>query len=72
MLPPHIVNYDAFRGTGYFPGGEEEAYHMEADDKWLIATSEIPLASYYADEVLEEKDLPKKFCSLSPCYRREA
>lgn len=72
MYPPHIVNYDAFRGTWYFPWGEEDAYNMEADEKRLIATSEIPLTSYHSDEILEEKELPKKYTSMTPCYRREA
>lgn len=69
---PNIVNYDAFRGTGYFPGGEEDAYQLERDEKWLIATAEIPLASYHADEILMEEELPKKYVAMSPCYRREA
>ncbi len=45
---------------------------MERDEKWLIATAEIPLAAYHSDEVLEEAELPKKYVALSPCYRREA
>lgn len=57
---PHLVNPDCLVGTGYFPGGEEDAYWMERDDQWLIATSEIPLTSYYANEVLSEQELPKK------------
>ncbi len=69
---PNIVNYEAFRGTGYFPGGEEDAYQLERDEKWLIATAEIPLAGYHSDELLTEEELPKKYVAMSPCYRREA
>ena len=69
---PNIVNTDCLVGTGYFPGGEEDAYRLERDDQWMIATSEIPLTSYYSGEILAEADLPKKFVGLSPCYRREA
>lgn len=69
---PNIVNYDCFRGTWYFPGGEEDAYQIERDEKWLIATAEIPLAAYHSDEILEESELPKKYVAMSPCYRREA
>ncbi len=73
MEPPHIVNYLAMMGTGYFPGGEEQAYHLdERDDKFLIGTSEVSVASYHANEVLSFDELPKKYIGYSPCYRREA
>ena len=45
---------------------------MERDNQWLIGTSEIPVTAYHMDEILEEKDLPKKYCGYSACYRREA
>jgi len=69
---PNIVNTDCLVGTGYFPGGEEDAYRMERDDQWLIGTSEIPVTSYHSGEILQETDLPKKYLGYSPCYRREA
>ena len=69
---PNMVNTECLIGTGYFPGGEEDAYWLERDDQWMIATAEIPLTSYYSGEILAETDLPKKFVGLSPCYRREA
>ncbi|GHW02847.1 serine--tRNA ligase [candidate division SR1 bacterium] len=69
---PNIVNTDCLVGTGYFPGGEEDAYRLERDDQWMIATAEIPLTSYYSGEILTSSDLPKKLVGLSPCYRREA
>lgn len=72
MAVPNIVNTQCLLGTGYFPGGEEDAYRMERDDQRLIGTSEIPVTAYHMDEVLEEKDLPKKYCGYSACYRREA
>lgn len=72
--PPHIVRYEAMMGTGYFPGGEESAYHLDTrdDNMYLIGTSEVPVAAYHMDEILEEKDLPKRYAGHSPCYRREA
>lgn len=72
--PPHIVNYRAMMGTGYFPGGEEMAYHLDSrdDDKYLIGTSEVSLVSYSADEIFSLDQLPKKYAGYSPCYRREA
>lgn len=72
MNVPNIVNPECLIGTGYFPWGEEDAYRMERDDQRLIWTSEIPVTAYHMDEVLDEKDLPKKYCGYSACYRREA
>ncbi|MCR5411785.1 MAG: serine--tRNA ligase [Patescibacteria group bacterium] len=69
---PNIVNTSCLVGTGYFPGGEEDAYRLERDDQWMIATAEIPLTSYYSGDILAENELPKKMVGLSPCYRREA
>ncbi len=74
MNPPHIVNYKAMMGTGYFPGGEDMAYHLDErdDDFYLIGTSEVPLAAYHLDETLDIEALPKRYAGYSPCYRREA
>lgn len=72
MNVPNIVNPECLVGTGYFPGGEEDAYWMERDNQRLIGTSEIPVTAYHMDEVLDEKELPKKYCGYSACYRREA
>ena len=69
---PHFVSPQCFEGTGYFPGGEDDAYHLTKDDMYLIATAEIPLYSYYSGEILAEADLPKLMAGYSPCYRREA
>ena len=69
---PNIVNTSCLVGTGYFPGGEEDAYRLERDDQWMIATAEIPLTSYYSGDIIAENELPKKMVGLSPCYRREA
>ena len=49
---PNIVNPECLMGTGYFPGGEEDAYWMERDNQWLIGTSEIPVTAYHMGEVL--------------------
>lgn len=74
MDPPHIVNYRAMMGTSYFPGGEENAYHLDERDSelYLIGTSEVPVASYHADEILERASLPRRYAGFSACYRREA
>ncbi|PJA47859.1 MAG: serine--tRNA ligase [candidate division SR1 bacterium CG_4_9_14_3_um_filter_40_9] len=72
MNVPNIVNPECLVGTGYFPGGEEDAYRMERDNQRLIGTSEIPVTAYHMDEILTEDGLPKKYCGYSACYRREA
>lgn len=72
MVVPHLVNEACMIGTGYFPGGEEQAYRCEQDGLSLIGTSEVPVASYHMDEILEESELPKRYCGVSTCYRREA
>lgn len=74
MEPPHIVKYAAMMGTGYFPGGEEQAYQLDNRDKdhYLIGTSEVSVCAYHTDEILEEDNLPLRYAGYSPCYRREA
>lgn len=69
MGVPWMVNPGFFVGTGYFPWGVED--HYKVDEKALIGTSEVSLTSYYAGEILNEKDLPVKLIALSPCFRRE-
>ena len=72
MIVPHLVKDIAMYGTAYFPGGEEQAYTCEKDELYLIGTAEVPVTSYHYDEILDEKDLPRHYCGISPCYRREA
>ena len=74
MDPPHIVTHQAMLATGYFPGGEEMAYHLDQRDggMHLIGTAEVPVASYHSDEILALEELPKRYAGYSPCYRREA
>jgi len=74
MDPPHIVKWDAMMGTSYFPGGEDQAYHLDERDPdfYLIGTSEVSVASYHEAEILDEANLPLRYAGYSPCYRREA
>lgn len=72
MVPPMIVREQVMRGTGYLPGGEEQAYICERDNLFVAGTAEVPVTAYYSDEILAESDLPRKFVALSTCYRREA
>lgn len=74
MDPPVIVKYEAMMGTGYFPGGEEQAYHLDDRDPefHLIGTAEVPVCAYHLDEIFAASDLPKRYAGISPCFRREA
>ena len=69
--PPQIVNRRTAFGTGNLPKFEDQLYTTR-DNLLLIPTAEVPVTNIYADEVLKEKDLPKKFCSFTECYRTEA
>lgn len=68
---PVLVTEQCMIGTGYFPAGKDQAY-VTQDNSVLVGTSEVPLASFYGGEILDEKDLPKKMSALSTCFRREA
>lgn len=73
MTVPHLVNSRMAAGTGYLPRGEErQIYKVEGEDLNLIATAEIPITGYHADEILDIKDLPLLYVGLSPSYRMEA
>jgi seryl-tRNA synthetase len=72
MSVPVLVRSSAMQGTGYLPGGADQAYFVEKDDMWLVGTSEVALASYHAGEILDFSALPIKICAHSSCFRREA
>lgn len=72
MLVPHLVNTRTLEGAGFSARGDEkQIYKIEDEDLNLIATAEIPLTGYHADEILDEKELPKQYAGLSPAYRVE-
>jgi seryl-tRNA synthetase len=72
MIAPSLVRDFTLFGSGQFPWGRDDVYRLERDDVYLAGTAEVPMTAYFADEVLEEQDLPKKFVAFSPCFRREA
>jgi seryl-tRNA synthetase len=72
MTVPALARPQAFVGTGHFPGHEEEAYHIPADDLYLAGTGEIALTSLHSGEILEADKLPILYAGYSPCFRREA
>jgi seryl-tRNA synthetase len=72
VAPPHMVNEDSARGTGQLPDKEGQMYHATVDNFYLIPTAEVPVTNIYRDEIIEERDLPKKNVAYTPCFRREA
>lgn len=72
MSVPLLMKDEAMRGTGYYPGSEEQTYRMEKDEINLAGTAEVPLTAYRMGEILNEDELPLKFAGLSSCFRREA
>lgn len=71
MIVPSLVRKEAFVGTGYLPQAEEDLYKV-SDTDYLSGTAEVATMGYHMDEILELKDIPKKFISFSPCFRQEA
>ena len=69
---PVLVRDEMMSGTGYYPGGEEQAYRCERDAKSLVGTAEVPLTAMYGDEILDDALLPIKMAAVSTCFRREA
>ena len=74
MSVPHMVNQRTMTGTGFAPRTSEQSdeYAIEGEDLSLIATAEIPLTGYHADEIIDESEFPLRYAALSPCYRKEA
>ncbi len=70
-ITPSLVRPEAMEGTGYLGAHASEVYRLEADDLYLVGTSEVPLAAYHSNEILD-LDVPERFAGWSSCYRREA
>jgi seryl-tRNA synthetase len=69
---PSFANEEAFIGTGHFPGGRDQVYRIELDDKYLAGTSEVTLNAMHSGEILGEAELPVRYAGVSACFRREA
>ncbi len=78
MGVPVIVKEECMTGTGFFPAGREQAYHIEESkrgsghDLYLTGTGEVGLMGLHAEEILPLEELPLKYCTVSTCFRREA
>jgi seryl-tRNA synthetase len=72
MIPPVLVRREAMFGTGFLPTDEQQIFRTADDDLYLAGTSEVPLVSYHADEILDPATLPRRYVGFSTCFRREA
>ncbi|OBH81991.1 serine--tRNA ligase [Mycobacterium sp. E2989] len=72
MIPPVLVRPEVMAGTGFLGAHADEIYRVEADDLYLVGTSEVPLAGYHADEILDLSAGPLRYAGWSSCFRREA
>jgi seryl-tRNA synthetase len=72
VVPPVLVREQALVGTGMLPDTEQQIYRVPDDELYLVGTSEVPLASLHADEILAAGELPQRYAGFSPCFRREA
>jgi seryl-tRNA synthetase len=72
VVPPVLVREEALYGTGFLPDTEQQIYRLADDPLYLVGTSEVPLASLHAGEILEAERLPLRYAGFSPCFRREA
>lgn len=72
IVPPVFLKPEAMRGMGYLDYNEDEVYHIEKDDLYLIGTSEQAIGAMHMNEILEEKSLPLRYAGFSSCFRREA
>jgi seryl-tRNA synthetase len=69
---PYLVGREAMTGTGQLPKLEDDMYHCQVDDLFLIPTAEVSVTNVHMKETLNAADLPLKYCAFSPCFRREA
>lgn len=72
MIPPALVKPSAMEGTGFLGQAADDVYYLPKDDQYLVGTSEVALAAFHSEEILDDADLPCRYVAFSPCYRREA
>lgn len=72
IIPPALVKSSAMEGTGFLGQAAQDVYHLPADDLYLVGTSEVALAAYHSEEILDAATLPRYYLGYSPCFRREA
>jgi seryl-tRNA synthetase len=72
MIPPTLVKPRAMEGTGFLGQAADDVYRIDGEETYLVGTSEVPLAAYHSDEILDAGSLPLRYAAFSPCFRKEA
>ncbi len=72
LMVPYLVTPQTMQGTGQLPKFQQDLYHCERDDLYLIPTAEVPVTNLHGGEILPEAELPLRYCAHTPCFRREA
>ncbi|GAC1382190.1 MAG: serine--tRNA ligase [Marmoricola sp.] len=72
MIPPALVRPRAMDGTGFLGQAADDVYRIEGEEMYLVGTSEVPMAAYHSDEILDSGSLPLRYAAFSPCFRKEA
>ncbi|WP_435768997.1 serine--tRNA ligase [Nocardioides sp. SYSU DS0651] len=73
VIAPSLVRRPAMEGTGYLDqGGGEDVYRLEGEEMYLVGTSEVAMAAYHSEEILDGSALPLRYAAFSPCFRKEA
>jgi seryl-tRNA synthetase len=72
VIAPSLVRPRAMEGTGFLGQAADDVYRIEGEDLYLVGTSEVPMAAYHSDEILDAASLPRRYASFSPCFRKEA
>jgi len=73
VIAPSLVRRRAMEGTGYLDqGGGDDVYRLEGEEMYLVGTSEVAMAAYHSEEILDGSSLPLRYASFSPCFRKEA
>ncbi|HEY0131247.1 MAG TPA: aminoacyl--tRNA ligase-related protein, partial [Allosphingosinicella sp.] len=72
VVAPSLVRPRAMEGTGFLGQAADDVYRIEGEDLYLVGTSEVPMAAYHSDEILDAASLPRRYAAYSPCYRKEA
>jgi seryl-tRNA synthetase len=72
VIAPALVRPEAMEGTGFLEQAEENVYRIDGEDLYLVGTSEVPMAAYHSDEILDPASLPLRYAAFSSCFRKEA
>ena len=72
VIAPSMVKPRAMEGTGFLGQAADDVYRIEGEEMYLVGTSEVPMAAYHSDEILDAETLPRRYAAFSPCFRKEA